>query len=75
MKNSYNDLTLDELAAKKEKLHKEYFDLRMGRVLGHVENPLAVRTIRRNIARGHLLLKPASPVYELCDHHQESEGT
>ncbi|MDD2394829.1 MULTISPECIES: 50S ribosomal protein L29 [Sphaerochaeta] len=51
MKNSYNDLTLDELAAKKEKLHKEYFDLRMGRVLGHVENPLAVRTIRRNIAR------------------------
>jgi large subunit ribosomal protein L29 len=51
MKNSYNDLTLDELAAKKEKMHKEYFDLRMGRVLGHVENPLAVRTIRRNIAR------------------------
>jgi len=51
MKNSYIDLTLDELTAKKEKLHKEYFDLRMGRVLGHVENPLAVRTIRRNIAR------------------------
>ncbi len=23
----------------------------MGRVLGHVENPLAVRTVRRNIAR------------------------
>jgi len=51
MKNSYKDLTLDELKAMKEKLHKEYFDLRMGRVLGHVENPLAVRTIRRNIAR------------------------
>lgn len=51
MKNSYKDLTLDELMATKEKLHKEYFDLRMGRVLGHVENPLAVRTIRRNIAR------------------------
>ncbi len=51
MKHSYKDLTLDELMALKEKLHKEYFDLRMGRVLGHVENPLAVRTIRRNIAR------------------------
>ncbi|MGE4585497.1 MAG: 50S ribosomal protein L29 [Sphaerochaeta sp.] len=51
MKNSYKDLTLDELMAKKEELHKEYFDLRMGRVLGHVENPLAVRTVRRNIAR------------------------
>ncbi|MFA5446841.1 MAG: 50S ribosomal protein L29 [Sphaerochaeta sp.] len=51
MKNSYKDMTLDELMALKEKLHREYFDLRMGRVLGHVENPLAVRTIRRNIAR------------------------
>lgn len=51
MKNSYKDLTLDELVATKEKLLKEYFDLRMGRVLGHVENPLAVRTIRRSIAR------------------------
>ena len=51
MKNSYKDLTLDELVVKKEQLHKEYFDIRMGRVLGHVENPLAVRTVRRNIAR------------------------
>jgi large subunit ribosomal protein L29 len=51
MKNSYKDLTFDELLALKEKLHKEYFDLRMSKVLGHVENPLAVRTIKRNIAR------------------------
>ncbi|HZJ88390.1 MAG TPA: 50S ribosomal protein L29 [Sphaerochaeta sp.] len=51
MKNSYKDMTLDELLALKEKLHQEYFDLRMGRVLGHVENPLGVRTVRRNIAR------------------------
>lgn len=51
MKNSYKDLTLDELLAMKEKLHKEFFELRMKKVLGHVENPLAVRNIRRNIAR------------------------
>ena len=56
MKNSYKDLTLDELVAKKEALHREYLDLRMGRVLGHVENPLAVRTIRRNIARVNTLI-------------------
>ncbi|MDD3902053.1 MAG: 50S ribosomal protein L29 [Sphaerochaeta sp.] len=56
MKNSYKDLTLDELVAKKEALHKEYLNLRMGRVLGHVENPLAVRTIRRNIARVNTLI-------------------
>lgn len=51
MKNSYKDLTLDELKAKKEELHKQLLDLRMGRVLGHLDNPLALRTTRRNIAR------------------------
>ena len=56
MKNSYKDLTLDELVAKKEALHKEHLNLRMRRVLGHVENPLAVRTIRRNIARVNTLI-------------------
>ena len=57
MKHSYKELTLEELVAKRDQLHKEYFDLRMGRVLGHVENPLAVRTIRRNIARTNTLIK------------------
>ncbi len=57
MKHSYKEMTLEELIAKKEQLHKEYFDLRMGRVLGHVENPLAVRTVRRNIARTNTLIR------------------
>ncbi|MFA6844152.1 MAG: 50S ribosomal protein L29 [Sphaerochaetaceae bacterium] len=56
MKNSFKDLTLDELKAKKEELHKQYLDLRMGKVLGHVENPLAVRTTRRSIARVNTLI-------------------
>ena len=56
MKNSYKDLTLDELVAKKEALHKEDLNRRMGRDRGHVENPLAVRTIRRNIARVNTLI-------------------
>lgn len=57
MKHSYKEMTLEELIAKKEQLHKEYFDLRMERVLGHVENPLAVRTVRRNIARTNTLIR------------------
>ena len=57
MKHSYKEMTLEELIAKKEQLHKEYFDLRMGRELGHVENPLAVRTVRRNIARTNTLIR------------------
>ncbi len=51
MKNSFNDLTYAELVAKRDELRKEYLNLRMGRVLGHVENPLAVRTTRKQIAR------------------------
>lgn len=51
MKNSYADLTYAELVAKRDELRKQAVDLRMAKVLGHVENPLALRTTRRNIAR------------------------
>lgn len=57
MKNSFNDLTLDELKAKKEELHKQLLDLRMGRVLSHLDNPLALRTTRRSIARVNTLIR------------------
>ena len=57
MKNSFNDLTLDELKAKKEELHKQLLDPRMGRVLGHLDNPLALRTTRRSIARVNTLIR------------------
>lgn len=57
MKNSFNDLTLDELKAKKEELHKQLLDLRMGRVLGHLDNPLDLRTTRRSIARVNTLIR------------------
>jgi large subunit ribosomal protein L29 len=56
MKNSFKDLTLEELKAKKEELHKQYLNQRMDKVLGHVENPLAVRTTRRAIARVNTLI-------------------
>ncbi|MFA5467664.1 MAG: 50S ribosomal protein L29 [Sphaerochaetaceae bacterium] len=51
MKNSYADLTYAELVAKRDELRQEALKLRMAKVLGHVENPLAIRTTRRNIAR------------------------
>ncbi len=56
MKNSYADLTYAELVTKRDELRKEALNLRMSRVLGHVENPLAVRTIRRNVARLNTLI-------------------
>jgi large subunit ribosomal protein L29 len=56
MKNTFNDLTYAELVAKREKLRKDALDLRMSKVLGHVENPLAVRTTKRDIARLNTLI-------------------
>ena len=51
MKNSFKELTHEELLAKYEELKKKYMDLRFKTVLGHLENPVEKRTIRRQIAR------------------------
>jgi large subunit ribosomal protein L29 len=51
MKNSFKDLTFQELLAKREELRRKYRDLRFDVVVGHVENPLQKRTLRRQIAR------------------------
>ena len=51
MKNSYKNMTEQELTAKRDALSKEYLDLRVNKVLGHLDNPLRARRIRREIAR------------------------
>jgi large subunit ribosomal protein L29 len=51
MKNSFKELKLEELAAKRAELRKKYFDLRFKKVVEHLENPLQLRVLRRQIAR------------------------
>lgn len=51
MNDSFKDLTLKELLTKREELKKEYRDLRFNLVVGHVDNPLRKRTMRRQVAR------------------------
>ena len=51
MKDSFNDLTYPELLNKREELKKQYRDLRFNMVIGHVDNPLLKRTLRRKLAR------------------------
>ena len=48
---SYKEFSYKELVAKRDELRKELVDLRMQRVLGHLDNPMALRNTRRNIAR------------------------
>ena len=57
MKNSFNNLSLPELKAKLDELIKKYMELRFQIVIGHVDNPLLKRTMRRQIARLRTLIR------------------
>ncbi len=51
MKETFNDLTLEEIIAKRDEFRKSLNDMRFDMVLGHVENPMQKRNLRRSIAR------------------------
>ena len=51
MKNRFKEISRAEAAAKLAELKKASLDLRFKMVLGHVENPLEKRNLRRQIAR------------------------
>ena len=56
MRNSFKDLTFEELLQKREELKQQYRELRFNMVIGHVDNPLKKRTLRRQIARLNTLI-------------------
>ena len=56
MRNSFKELTFEELLTKREELKKKYRDLRFNMVVGHIDNPLEKRTLRRQIARVNTLI-------------------
>jgi large subunit ribosomal protein L29 len=63
MKNSFKNLSFPELKAKRDELKKKYMEFRFQIVVGHVDNPLQRRILRRQIARINTLI-----------HAQELEG-
>jgi len=56
MKNTFKDLTFQELVEKRDQLRKEYMDFRINKVMGHVENPLEQRNLRRSLSRLNTLI-------------------
>ncbi|GHV16583.1 50S ribosomal protein L29 [Spirochaetia bacterium] len=56
MKNSFKNLTFPELKSKRDELNRKYMELRFQIVIGHVDNPLQKRVIRRQIARLNTLI-------------------
>jgi large subunit ribosomal protein L29 len=56
MKNSFASLSYPELKVKRDELKKKYMEFRFKLVIGHVDNPLQKRTMRRQIARLNTLI-------------------
>ena len=45
------EITKEELAKKEQDLRKELFNLRFRQATGEIENPMRLRSIKRDIAR------------------------
>lgn len=56
MKDSFSDLNLNELIQKKEELSAELRGIRFDMVMGHIENPVNKRNLRRKVARLNTLI-------------------
>ena len=50
-KKNFKELSYAELVAQRNELKQKYMDLRFQMVIGHVDNPMQKRTMRRDIAR------------------------
>lgn len=56
-KKEIKSLSYAELVSKRDELSKKYMDLRFQLVIGHVDNPLQKRTMRREIATLNTLIR------------------
>lgn len=50
-KKTDKELSYAELVARRDELKQKYMDLRFKKVIAHVDNPMELRTMRREIAR------------------------
>jgi large subunit ribosomal protein L29 len=51
------DLSEEELATKAVELKKELFNLRFQQAMGQIENPMRLRTLRKDIAKTKTILR------------------
>ena len=50
-KKSFKELSYAELLTQRNELKQKYMDFRFQKVIGHVDNPMQKREMRRDIAR------------------------
>lgn len=51
MKDRFKEISLEESKVKLNEVKSKLLDFRFTKVLGHVENPLEERSLRRQVAR------------------------
>ena len=56
-KKKEKELSYSELIVKRNEMKKKYMDLRFQMVIGHVDNPMQKRSMRREIARMNTLIR------------------
>ena len=56
-KKNFKELSYAELVAQRNELKQKYMDFRFQMVIGHVDNPMQKRTMRRDIARLNTLIR------------------
>ena len=54
------DLSVEELQKKEQDMRKELFNLRFQQATGEIENPMRIRTIRKDISRTLTLITEKS---------------
>ncbi|MCL2126901.1 MAG: 50S ribosomal protein L29 [Treponema sp.] len=69
MKNSFKNLSYPELKAKRDELKRKYMEFRFQLVIGHVDNPLQKRIMRRQIARLNTLIH----AHEIAEKNAEAK--
>ncbi len=55
--NQVRDMTLEEMIQLREETAQNLFNLRLRRTAQHLDNPLRLRTLRREIARLNTIIK------------------
>ncbi|MBQ9205505.1 MAG: 50S ribosomal protein L29 [Treponema sp.] len=56
-KKNYKELSYAELVAQRNELKQKYMDFRFQMVVGHVDNPMQKRAMRKDIARLNTLIR------------------
>jgi len=56
VKEQYGELSYPELMHKHDELVKQYRGARFDSVVGHLDNPVSVRVIRRRLARAKTIV-------------------